>query len=97
MTDGRNRGCRRGPAKARGRVAVLLIVLAALTAASGAGCDAGGAGSPTAPEPRASVTAFSQQLDDRVPRLMDRYDIPGVSIAVVENGELAWADRKSVV
>jgi CubicO group peptidase (beta-lactamase class C family) len=72
-------------------VAVLLVVLAALTAASGAGCDAGGAGSTTAPGPRASVTAFSQQLDDRVPRLMDRYDIPGVSIAVVENRELAWA------
>ncbi|WP_235019645.1 serine hydrolase domain-containing protein [Natrialba sp. INN-245] len=30
-------------------------------------------------------------LDERVPNLLDRYDVPGASIAVIENGEVTWS------
>lgn len=62
----------------------LLVMLAA-------GCAADASAQTESAAPGSSVGTFSRQLDDRVPRLMDRYDIPGVSIAIVENGELAWA------
>lgn len=29
-------------------------------------------------------------LDDRVPTLLDRYDVPGMAIAVVTDGEVSW-------
>ncbi|MFP8953747.1 serine hydrolase domain-containing protein [Natrialbaceae archaeon A-arb3/5] len=29
-------------------------------------------------------------LDERVPNLLDRYDVPGASIALVEDGEVTW-------
>ncbi len=31
-------------------------------------------------------------IDNRVPELLDRYDIPGASISLVEDGELNWSD-----
>ncbi|MFP4432464.1 MAG: serine hydrolase domain-containing protein [Spirochaetaceae bacterium] len=37
------------------------------------------------------VSAFADHLHRRVPELMERYEIPGVSVAVVKDGELAWA------
>lgn len=33
---------------------------------------------------------FVGYLDDRIPALMDRYDIPGVNIALVEKGKIVW-------
>lgn len=39
----------------------------------------------------APVAAFSAHLDRRIPGLMDRYDIPGVAIALVEDGRMVWA------
>ena len=35
---------------------------------------------------------FKDQLDDRIPVWLERYEVPGVSIAFVRNGELTWAD-----
>lgn len=60
---------------------------------------AGGCVSPSV-EPGASLDEFTTHLDGQMPELMDRYDVPGVSMAVVRDGTLAWsgaygfADRK---
>ncbi len=37
--------------------------------------------------------AFSQQIEDILPRLMSRYNVPGVSIALIENHQVVY--RKS--
>ncbi|MDQ2052185.1 serine hydrolase domain-containing protein [Natronolimnohabitans sp. A-GB9] len=34
---------------------------------------------------------LSTHLDEHVPDLLDRYDVPGASIAVVEDGEVTWS------
>ncbi len=34
---------------------------------------------------------FDGQLDERVPALMARYEVPGVGIALVRDGEVAWS------
>jgi len=50
----------------------------------------------------AGVSLFSKQgagddeeltsvLDGRVPTLLDRYDVPGASIALIEDGEVTWS------
>ena len=31
-------------------------------------------------------------LDDRVPTLLNRYDVPGVTVAVITDGEVSWAN-----
>ncbi|MCL9812224.1 serine hydrolase domain-containing protein [Natranaeroarchaeum aerophilus] len=31
-------------------------------------------------------------LDDRVPTLLNRYDVPGVAVAVITDGEVSWAN-----
>lgn len=31
-------------------------------------------------------------LDDRVPTLLNRYDVPGVAVAVITRGEVSWAN-----
>ena len=33
---------------------------------------------------------LSARLDDRVPDLLGRYDIPGASLALIEAGEVVW-------
>ena len=38
------------------------------------------------------LDAFAAHLDERAPALMDRYGVPGVSIAVVRDGELVWVN-----
>jgi CubicO group peptidase (beta-lactamase class C family) len=38
-----------------------------------------------------SIDAFSSFLDERVPLLMDRYGVPGVSMALVSGRELVWS------
>jgi CubicO group peptidase (beta-lactamase class C family) len=69
---------------------IAVLILAVLT---------GSCVSPSV-EPGASFDDFTTHLDEHVPVLMDRYDVPGVSMAVVRDGELVWsgaygfADRK---
>ncbi len=41
--------------------------------------------------PGAGLDAFAAFLDKQVPELLLRYDIPGASLALVANGELAWS------
>ncbi len=38
------------------------------------------------------LEAFTAYLDERVPALMGRYNIPGASIALVRGGELVWSN-----
>lgn len=41
---------------------------------------------------RTGVDEFTDHLDTNVPRLLDKYEIPGVSIALIRDGELVWAE-----
>jgi hypothetical protein len=51
----------------------------------------------------APLHAFTDALDDEVPRLMKRFGVPGVAIAIIRDGEPAWsgayglADRETDV
>lgn len=38
-----------------------------------------------------SFDEFTSYLDERIPVLMEKYDIPGVNIAFVEGGQLVWS------
>src|SRR6056297_2487611 len=38
-----------------------------------------------------SETEFQQILDQRIPGWIDRYEVPGVTLALVKNGETVWA------
>jgi CubicO group peptidase (beta-lactamase class C family) len=38
------------------------------------------------------LEAFSSHLDRRVPELLERYEIPGASLALVFEGRVAWAE-----
>jgi len=51
-----------------------------------AGCDR------DAQEVSHSDEEFLEQLDQRLPVWMERYEVPGVSIAIVSSGELTWSD-----
>jgi CubicO group peptidase (beta-lactamase class C family) len=44
------------------------------------------------PVQKSSVDEFSSYLSERIPDLMNRYDIPGVSVILVQNGERVWGD-----
>ncbi len=50
-----------------------------------AGCarDSFAVGSP--------VEDFAAYLDQEIPRLLDRYQVPGLSMALIQEGELAWS------
>ncbi|WP_265109904.1 serine hydrolase domain-containing protein [Halosolutus halophilus] len=37
-----------------------------------------------------SADSLPAHFDDRVPELLDRYDVPGASVALVQGGELTW-------
>lgn len=54
-----------------------------------AGALAGCVGAPGTGE--ASERSLPAYLDDRVPDLLDYYDIPGAGVALVENGEVTWS------
>lgn len=41
-------------------------------------------------QPGAPLAAFAERLDARVATLMRRFDVPGVAIALVRDGEVAW-------
>lgn len=45
---------------------------------------------PSVP-PQSSPEHFTSHLDRRVPELMEQYQIPGVSMALVYDGELVWS------
>ncbi|HWQ50960.1 MAG TPA: serine hydrolase domain-containing protein [Terriglobales bacterium] len=63
----------------------LIVSLGLAFAASGLG-SAGKAVGPYAP-----VDDFAAHLDRRIPALMERYHIPGCSIALVTDGRLVWS------
>ena len=47
-----------------------------------------------APQPsdnRASLDIFSRYLDTQVPVLLQRYDVPGASVALVREGRVVWS------
>ncbi len=37
------------------------------------------------------VSALTNQLDTRVPSLLQQHDIPGAALALIHNGEIAWS------
>lgn len=47
---------------------------------------------PEKPVRNSSVDQFSSYLDERIPGLMKRYDIPGVSVVLVQNRERVWGE-----
>lgn len=44
------------------------------------------------PVPQDSVAEFSAYFDKRIPQLLEKYGIPGASIALVRNGQLVWTN-----
>ncbi len=40
--------------------------------------------------PNAVLNNFTAHLDKSVPALMDTYDVPGTSIAIIRNGKIVW-------
>ena len=39
-----------------------------------------------------NVDGLIAQLDEQIPKLQERYDVPGVSIALIHEGELVWSN-----
>ena len=74
----RKHAAKRGKARAAMSMLSLLVFLIV------SGC--GGKPAETAD----SLASFSKHLDEQVPRWMDHYGVPGVSMALVIDGELAW-------
>ena len=74
---------RRDPTRWRGAAVAGILIAAGAGAVSIDGC-AGGAVTAGS-----RVDAFTTHLDTQVPTLMERYDIPGVAVAVVSEGEAA--------
>ncbi len=64
------------------RAAIVIAALVVLTLAGCSGDDVA-AGAPAG--------TFADYLDARLPTLMERYDVPGVAVAVVRDGELVWS------
>jgi CubicO group peptidase (beta-lactamase class C family) len=46
---------------------------------------------PPAVEPHAAPEIFSSYLDQRVPALLEHFDIPGASLSLVEGARLTWS------
>jgi len=42
-------------------------------------------------KPRATRAAFADYLDQRIPELMNTYDIPGTTLVLIRKGEIAWS------
>jgi CubicO group peptidase (beta-lactamase class C family) len=42
------------------------------------------------PEEGSSLEGFTSHLDSRIPALMEDYDIPGVCVALIKKGDIAW-------
>ena len=69
------------------RFSLVRWVLLWVAAAAVVGCSATAAG----PSREPSVAGLAEHLDERLPRLMERYRIPGVSVAVLAEGSVAWS------
>ena len=65
-------------------VVLSMIAVVAVAAAALTGC------SRTPVEPGASLDAFSRHVEAVVTTSMRRYDVPGVAVALVRDGEVAW-------
>lgn len=52
--------------------------------------------SPPAPLPEARLAAHVAWLKENVPKLMREMHVPGVSIAIMQHGEVAWAEAYGV-
>ena len=42
--------------------------------------------------PASDLAAFTRELDERVPRFLKIFHIPGASVALIQNGQVAWAN-----
>lgn len=42
--------------------------------------------------PKESLESFTEHFDKLIPQLMNQYDIPGVSVALVRDGKLVWSN-----
>jgi len=71
----------RHPAGTSAAVPFLVVMVLAWVAS---GCKT------PAVDPGAPHRAFTAHLDERVPRLMNRYDVPGATLALVRRGEVVW-------
>lgn len=71
-----------GP-KGQGRSATLAVFAVVVCVLSGCTGDAVPSGAP--------LSAMTRYLDERLPTLMDRYGVPGLAVAIVRDGEVAWA------
>ena len=47
--------------------------------------------SNVSPEPNDPIEDFTSYLDRQIPRLMAQFKIPGVSMALIQEGELVWS------
>ncbi len=80
--DARETGRLRKNTACRGFSRAVVSALFVLVLLSGGSC------SRQSIETQDSLDAFTEYFDGRVPRLMDQYGIPGVSMALVRDGEL---------
>lgn len=86
---------RRTPGTGKARFRVMLGLAASVVLLAAGGC----ASQSSTDDPQAVMTsvptiesrdAFPTFLQDRIPELMDRYDIPGVGVAIVRSGQPVW-------
>lgn len=49
-------------------------------------------GQSPSPSPTDSPESFIRRLDTRIPRLMSRYDVPGLGIALIRDGVVLWEE-----
>ncbi len=48
--------------------------------------------SPPSSVPAGGLGAFTRQLDERVPKWLEQYDVPGAAIALVHGGQMVWSN-----
>ena len=65
---------------------IMVTVIALLLMVVITGCSRSGNGTDY------SQLEFQERLDQRIPDWMDRYEVPGVTIALINNGEIVWAN-----
>ena len=62
------------------------LAAAALFALTAAGCTSPPEGGPAKP-----IEEFADYLDERIPQLLDRFGVPGASIALISEGAPVWS------
>ena len=72
-----------------GAPVLMMIALVAMLGTSG--CTA------PAVDPGAPLDRFTAHLDARVPSLMDRFDVPGATLALVRDGAVVWTSAYGYV